>query len=352
MLRYGTYAILTLFLTGLTACKVRHQAEAGGEVAPWTPPKPDLIDGVPSDAVKNAIQQRLTGANPKGVGADTWRHVRALYANYAGAPLWLDSEGLSSDRVTELANALASADSDAIRVGDYPIGDLARAVATLRVNKNPTAEQLADADVLMTGTYAAFGEDLLTGQISPSSVLQSWYINRREEHIDSALARTLRERPLDRSIQLIRPQDSGYDSLRVQLMRYRQLAAKGDWPVVPKGPALKPGQTDSHTRLTALAARLRAEGYLPADSSASDADSAVGSAKVPYDSVLAGAVANFQAHHDIGVDSMLGPETVAALNKPVSFRLGQIAANLERFRWLPRAPCFASSVKRSVDALK
>jgi murein L,D-transpeptidase YcbB/YkuD len=53
--------------------------------------------------------------------------------------------------------------------------------------------------------------------------------------------------------------------------------------------------------------------------------------------VLAGAVANFQAHHDIGVDSMLGPETVNALNEPVSFRLGQIAANLERYRWLPRS---------------
>jgi murein L,D-transpeptidase YcbB/YkuD len=34
---------------------------------------------------------------------------------------------------------------------------------------------------------------------------------------------------------------------------------------------------------------------------------------------------------------MLGPETVDALNRPVSFRLGQIAANLERHRWLPRS---------------
>jgi murein L,D-transpeptidase YcbB/YkuD len=56
-----------------------------------------------------------------------------------------------------------------------------------------------------------------------------------------------------------------------------------------------------------------------------------------YDKVLAGAVADFQAHHDIGVDSMLGPETVDALNKPVSYRLGQVAANLERYRWLPRS---------------
>jgi murein L,D-transpeptidase YcbB/YkuD len=169
-------------------------------------------------------------------------------------------------------------------------------------------------------------------------VLQSWYINPREEHIDSALARTLRESPVDRSIQLIRPQDPNYDSLRTELMRYRELAAKGDWPTVPKGPPLKPGQSDSRARLTALAGRLRAEGYLPADSSAETPDSTnPAAARMTYDSVLAGAVATFQARHDIGVDSMLGPETVESLNKPVSFRLGQIAANLERYRWMPRS---------------
>ena len=335
MLRYKTYATLVCALMVLGACKTRHPGESGGEVVAWTPPKPDEIDGVPVDAVKGAIQQRLTGATPSGVNADTWRHVRALYAEYGGAPLWLDKQGLSSDRVTELANALASADSDAIRVADYPIKDLAAAVTSLRGGKTPTADQLADADVLMTSTFAALGEDLLTGQVNPKSVSQSWFISTREEGIDSALAHTLRESPVDRSIQLIRPQDPTYDSLRVELMRYRALAAKGDWPTVPAGPALKPGESDTRARLTALAGRLRAEGYLAADTSADSSQSRAG--RMKYDRVLAGAVANFQAHHDIGVDSMLGPETVDALNESVSFRLGQIAANLERYRWLPRS---------------
>ena len=325
--------LATLVLLG--ACKTRHRSESGGEVVAWTPPKPDAIAGVPSDAVKSAIQQRLTGATPKGVDADTWRHVRALYAEFAGVPLWLDTEGLSTGRVGELANALASADSDAVRVDSYPVGDLAKAVTALRSTTSPTAEQLADADVLMTSTFAALGEDMLTGQISPRSMSQSWFISTREEGIDSALARTLRESPVDQSIRLIRPQDPAYDSLRIELMRYRELAAKGDWPTVPKGPALKPGQTDSRTRLTALVGRLRAEGYLPNDYPDAGTDST--SARMKYDSTLAGAVARFQSHHDIGVDSMLGPETVDALDKPVNYRLGQIAANLERFRWLPRS---------------
>jgi murein L,D-transpeptidase YcbB/YkuD len=326
--------MLLAALTLLGACKRRHRSESGGDVVAWTPPKPDAISGVPTDAVKSAIQQRLTGETPKGVDADTWRHVRAIYAEFTGAPLWLDTEGLSTDRVSELANALASADSDAIRVDSYPVGDLAKAVSALRGTKSPTAEQLADADVLMTSTFAALGEDMLTGQINPKTMSQSWFISTREEGIDSALARTLRESPVDQSIRLIRPQNPAYDSLRIELIRYRELAAKGDWPTVPKGPALKPGQTDSRARLTALVGRLRAEGYLP-DSGSATTDTT--SARMTYDSTLAGAVARFQAHHDIGVDSMLGPETVDALDKSVTYRLGQIAANLERYRWLPRS---------------
>jgi len=55
-----------------------------------------------------------------------------------------------------------------------------------------------------------------------------------------------------------------------------------------------------------------------------------------FDRGLAGAVADFQAHHGIVVDSMLGLETLESLNVPISYRMAQIGANLERYRWMPR----------------
>jgi murein L,D-transpeptidase YcbB/YkuD len=55
-----------------------------------------------------------------------------------------------------------------------------------------------------------------------------------------------------------------------------------------------------------------------------------------FDDGLAAEIAQFQARHGINVDSALGKETLDALNVPVEYRLGQIAANLERHRWLPR----------------
>jgi murein L,D-transpeptidase YcbB/YkuD len=56
-----------------------------------------------------------------------------------------------------------------------------------------------------------------------------------------------------------------------------------------------------------------------------------------YDAGLAAGVAQFQARHGIVVDSALGSETVNSMNVPAAYRLGQIAANLERHRWLPRS---------------
>ena len=56
-----------------------------------------------------------------------------------------------------------------------------------------------------------------------------------------------------------------------------------------------------------------------------------------FDGTLAGALADFQARHGIVVDSMLGKETLDALNVPADYRLAQIAANLERHRWMPRS---------------
>jgi murein L,D-transpeptidase YcbB/YkuD len=147
---------------------------------------------------------------------------------------------------------------------------------------------------------------------------------------------------------------------------------------VPAGRALKPGEGDSPARLAALRDRLAAEGLVGGASgtagdsvhaAASDssrgraaagvntgavagrgdaaAAGAAGATPAPrravragqavYDHALAAGVAAFQSRHGIAVDSALGPETVKALNVPVAYRMGQIAANLERHRWLPRS---------------
>ena len=326
--------------------------EAEGDLSQgsWSPATLTEVKGVPIATLRSAIQQRLAAKRPSVVGDEAWQHTKRLYTRFQESPLWFEKGGLDKERVEALTNALLKATDDGLALDEYPIGDVARAVASVRETKQATAEQLADADVLLTSAYAALGEDLLVGQVSPKSVNQSWHIDARDENVDSALVRTLTKMPLDKSMTAMRPTDEGYAALQKELVRFRDVVAKGGWQPIPAGKALKRGQSDSPARIAALRARLQAEGIdVPGATPAPSADSTRDASRARvtptsntttpgsvFDAGLAGAVAEFQARHGINVDSALGTETLDALNVPAEYRLGQIAANLERYRWLPR----------------
>jgi murein L,D-transpeptidase YcbB/YkuD len=313
-------------IAALGACKkVR---SASGEVSRnWTPPAADVVMDVPPDAISAALTKRLAVGAPTSVTADQWKHTKKLYTTFNNTLLWLDNKGVHQERVTALLNTLANADSDAMRLDDFPVVELNQALNAVN-GKHPTAEQLVDADVLLSAAFTAYGEDMLVGQTNPKDLGQSWHINPLEEKVDSALSLTIREDDFAAGLARMRPQDPGYDSLRVQLVQFREVAKKG-WDEIPAGKALKRGQSDSPARLRLLRARLAVEGFLN-DSAATDSSSG------KFDATLAGALADFQARHGIAVDSMLGKETLDALNVPATYRLAQIAANLERYRWMPR----------------
>jgi murein L,D-transpeptidase YcbB/YkuD len=347
-------AAAVILCAAVGACD--RKGEAAGEVTRnWKPVEESGFKGVPAESLLSAVQQRLEGKPPAPVTDDQWRHVKKLYKTFPTGPLWLDDNGVAQPRGGDLLRALASADSDALRLDRYPVTAVGNALIALEHNDHPTAEQLAEADVALSAAYVALGENMLTGEIQPQGLSQDWHIRAPEERIDSALALTLREDVLAAGLARMRPQDKDYEALRQELGRMREIVARGGWPEVPKGRALKPGQTDSPARLEALRQRLRVEGFLsdsgapvaapsdstkepnPGDSSAARPARAPANTGAVYDKTLAAAVEAFQAHHSINVDGMLGEETVNSMNVPAQYRAAQIAANLERYRWLPRS---------------
>jgi len=337
---------LFLGLTALAACNTHEPkvARHRGLVLPpvdksWRPESVTTVRGVPADSIRAAIVRRLAAKPPAPLAGTAWKRTAELYGKYADSPLWLDAQGVRGERTAALLQAVAAADSDALELSAYPLSALGRSLADARTKRTPTATALADADVMLTATYAALGGDYLTGQVDPRQMSQDWHIDPREEDVDSALVDVIRSEDLVKAIAQLRPQEQDYDALRHELQRFRAIVKAGGWNEVPKGRALKPGDVDSAARLNALYDRLRVEGLVdsgtarpvaptPPDTTMPDG--------VLYDDGLAGAVAHFQASHGIVVDSVLGPGTIEALNIPAAYRLGQIAANLERYRWLPR----------------
>ncbi len=328
-------------IVALSACSRGETSTTGdteSETAkPWAPEQLTSVNGIPAAAITAAMQTKLAEDAPTTIDREQWSHAKALYKAYGSKPLWLTSKGLHEGRTRALTDAILAAHSDALRIDDYPIGRLAAALAAVKSAGTPTAEQFAEADIMLTAAYAALGEDMLTGQVNPKTVSQSWFVDPQEENVDSALARGLRIDALDKSLTTMRPQDTDYRGLRLELDRYRKLVIAGGWPKVPLTKSVKPGERITPAVANALRARLTAQGFEIGSASQPDSGrAAAGSPGGTYDRSLAGAVAQFQARSGIVVDSVLGGETLEALNKPAQYRLGQIAANMERFRWLPR----------------
>jgi L,D-transpeptidase YcbB len=337
-------ALVALPLAAVLSCTSKDNSKpAKTESAQtWSPDKLTSVRGVPATDIEALIQQKLNGPKLAQIDDDQWGHTKRLYKLYGNNPLWLTSDGLHQKRTKALTDAILAANTDGMRMDDYPLGALAQAIGALKQTKTPTADQLATADVLLTASYTSLGEDLLTGQIDPRTVVgQAWHVNPEEENIDSALVRNLRFEQLDRALATMRPTDDDYAALSKQLQNYRVLVSKGGWQNVPATDNVKPGAKANPAVLQAVRNRLAAEGIVAASGAnkAAMLPSIQGtSAASPdvYDHDLAAAVALFQARHSIAVDSALGKETIDAMNVPAAYRLGEIAANMERYRWLPR----------------
>ena len=178
---------------------------SAGDVAKaaWSPANLTEVQGVPIAALRTAVTARLAGQRPATVGAEAWQHTQRLYKRFGETPLWLTKDGLEKERAGALTNAVLNANADALKLDEYPISELANALVALRRSPQPTAEQLADADVLLTATYASLGEDLLTGYVDPKYVqdlraaaIGAWAAAAPD---DSKLAELLRTMTSDRN---------------------------------------------------------------------------------------------------------------------------------------------------------
>ena len=114
-----------------------------------------------------------------------------------------------------------------------------------------------------------------------------------------------------------------YYRLRKALADYHDIAERGGWPIVPKGPLLRRGMRSPHVRY--LRQRLTVTNDLKVGNSG----------EAFFDTDLELAVRYFQNRHGIATDGIVGPKTRAALSVPVHRRIEQLRLNLERRREIP-----------------
>ncbi len=160
------------------------------------------------------------------------------------------------------AARLANADSDAFRLDSFPLADAER-LARRRRRPHLTADQVADADVLLSSAYVALGENMLTGQRGRRTSARAGTSTRSRRRSTARWPHAPRGRSRSGGLTRMRPQDPGYDSLRVEFSAYCGSVANGGWSedTIAPGAQLHRGDHASAARINALRARLSAEGY-------------------------------------------------------------------------------------------
>ncbi|MBW2474853.1 MAG: L,D-transpeptidase family protein [Deltaproteobacteria bacterium] len=270
------------------------------------------------EAIRTYVEQVRAGSNLTIAGQtiSSILVLPSLYERRDYAPVWDNPHA-----VRQLIEALEQVESDGLISSDYHLP----VIQKLHAN-NPAGdpETAAGLDILMTDALIRLGYHLLVGKVDADELDTNWNMTTTIGDLDTilALADSIESARIPQLIEHFRPDHEYYAYLQQGLAHYRAIRDQGGWQNVPSGPALKSGMADE--RIPVIRERLNVTGALSTADTTSDI----------YDETLTVAVKQFQQHHGLTADGVIGPATVAAMNVPVQARIDQIKVNLERARWV------------------
>lgn len=246
--------------------------------------------------------------------------VPDFYERRGFRPAWRDSTA-----VGDLLRAIRDATDDGLDPRDYHLSQLERLRAEIAGTPKPSAELLADYDLLLSDALVRLGYHLRFGKVDPESLDPTWNLSG---DLGSQQPAVMMQRAIDSgslyaAIEEQKPKHPIYTGLKAALARYRALRAGKEWTPVPAGPTIKPGMADP--RLPILRRRFADTG---------DLAQAGSDTSTVFDAADSAAVQAFQHRLGLSEDGLFGPATRAALNVPITARINQIKINLERGRWV------------------
>ncbi len=245
--------------------------------------------------------------------------LSSFYAARWNQPYWMKENG-PRPIVTPFLSALRHADLYALSPSDF--------ASALKLEDEGWSEtgpvELARSEVTLMRAALLYARQASAGRIRPRSVAGNITVDPKPR--DPAMVLDImstHENPVE-YLKSLHPNTPEFKRLREAYLDYRNIVARGGWPVIGKGRALKLGSTGK--RVIALRKYLAITGDLPENE---PTDKAV------FDDALRKAVKTIQARHGLKADGVAGSSTLEILNIPATKRLEQIQLNLERRRWLP-----------------
>ncbi|WP_448950724.1 L,D-transpeptidase family protein [Labrys neptuniae] len=306
-----------------TTPAIQPAAPAAPEVKPAAPaevtvpvqtPAP-AVAAAPNSAPMNLAARLADFVAKRGPDAQA---ISDFYNLRGGAPLWIDN-GVLTPTAKALVERMSHADEDGLDASAFRVAGL-DSLAT------SDADARADAEIGLTSAILTYVRQAAAGRVDTKEISRD--IAKASNMPDplAALASVAIASDPVAVLDGYNPSSPQYLALKQKLAEVRAAsaaAAQSTLPMVPAGPTLKVGMTD--TRVAVLRTRL---GLI-----ASDADNDL------YDEAVQNAVRDFQAGSNLKASGTLSPATVVALNaalrQPRVDTESEIIANMERWRWLP-----------------
>ena len=240
-----------------------------------------------------------------------------FYMNRDFTRAWLDTKNIE-DALT----VLKESENDGLNPEDYHYSMLKDFWENYT---KKTDIEKAQFDILMTDAGILYAHHLIVGKVNPENLDAQWNYRQRQINMNPVelIQQALTEKKIPQFIEKIKPHNRYYTELVKAFEKYKDIAKKGGWPVLPEGKIIKPGDEDS--RIPLIRERLWITGDL-AYTEALDS-------KIADDTFVA-AVKHFQLRHGLSDDGKIGKGTIKEMNIPVAKRIDQIRVNLERSRWV------------------
>ncbi|HEY0785477.1 MAG TPA: peptidoglycan-binding protein [Acidobacteriaceae bacterium] len=241
---------------------------------------------------------------------------------------WLEN-GKPTRQAQQLIELFTASAAKGLEPEDY---DASRWPARVAGLAHASDLDLAQFDLAMTVCVMRYISDLHIGRVSPSHFAFGVSVDAKKYDLPQFLAdEVVGAGDVAKALASIEPQTEQYRDTLAALVRYQALAQKEkqqNWQPLPVPPRpLAPGSP--YGAVAALRERLQLVGDLPGDAATSQAPGAA-----VYDATLSQAIQQFQRRHNLPNDGKLTPQTVAALNVPLTMRVHQLEDSLERWRWL------------------
>jgi murein L,D-transpeptidase YcbB/YkuD len=262
-----------------------------------------------------------------------------LYKIARYQPLWLGHER-SEKQIADALALLEKASEHGLSAANYD--------AEMLQQKLPEALKLAPEaynsivlyDTALSLSLLRFLHDVHYGRVNPQGI--NFNLKLREKKLadlpalikDSLAQDTVSQLPL-----LVEPKLKQYQKLKQALAAYRRLAAESRPYKLALTKTIHPG--DKLPQIEELRQFLVAIGDLTEDKAEDDGKAP----KSPlYTGEIVEGVKKFQYRHGLGAYGVIGKETAAALNVPLTQRAAQIELAMERLRWLPELPAGPSII--------